>query len=152
MAKRPSKKATSADATSPKTSSETSKVEAANLAYYKALSARDMQAMEKVWSCAADNILVAPPVKPVTHVGWAAIKRNWETYWPLFDKFNVSMKVTTVNINGPAAWVHCIETSRRRKKKGEESSSSNYGTNIFAYQDGRWVMVFHQSAVIREKS
>ena len=54
-------------------SSETSKVEAVNLTYYKALSARDTRAMEKLWTCAADNILIAPPVNPLTHVGWAAI-------------------------------------------------------------------------------
>jgi ketosteroid isomerase-like protein len=136
----------------PKASSETAKVEAVNLAYYKALSARDMRAMEKVWSCAGNNMLIAPPVNPHTHVGWAAIKRNWEAYWPTFDQFSVSMKVTTVNINGPAAWVHGIETSKRRSKAGVVSSSSNFGTNIFAHHDGRWLMVFHQSAVIPKKS
>jgi ketosteroid isomerase-like protein len=134
-----------------KASSENAKVEAANLAYYKALSARDIAAMEKVWTCAAGNILIAPPVNPVTHVGWPAIKRNWQTYWPKFDKFSVSMKVTAVNINGPAAWVHGVETSNRRSKAGEVTASCNFGTNIFAYQDGRWLMVFHQSAVIPDK-
>jgi ketosteroid isomerase-like protein len=128
--------------------SETSKVEAVNLAYYKALSSRDLCAMEKVWTCAAENILIAPPVNPRAHVGWAAIKRNWEAYWPTFEQFSVSMDVTAVNIIGPVAWVHGIETSRRRKKSGEVSNSRNYGTNIFVNRDGRWLMEFHQSAVI----
>ena len=56
---------------SAKSSSETSKVKAVNLAYYKALSARDLRSMEAVWTCAADNILIAPPVNPHSHVGWA---------------------------------------------------------------------------------
>ena len=73
---------------------EASRVKAVNIAYYKALSARDMCAMEKVWTCASDNILIAPPINPRTHVGWTAIKRNWEVYWPTFDKFSVSMTVT----------------------------------------------------------
>jgi ketosteroid isomerase-like protein len=128
--------------------SEASKVEAANLAYYKALSARDLGAMELVWTCAADNILIAPPVNPHSHVGWTAIKRNWETYWPMFDQFSVSMRVNKVNVTGPVAWVHGIETSRRRMKNGDVSNSRNFGTNIFAKRDGRWLMVFHQSAVI----
>src|SRR6516164_10853451 len=93
-----------------KPAAEISKIKASNEAYYKALSARDMCAMEKVWTCASDNILIAPPINPKTHVGWAAIKRNWEAYWPIFDKFSVSMTVTAVNINGPVAWVHGIET------------------------------------------
>jgi hypothetical protein len=60
--------------------------------------------------------------------------------------------VTKVNISGPLAWVHGIETSRRRKKTGEASDSHNYGTNIFVNRDGRWLMVFHQSAVISKKN
>jgi hypothetical protein len=56
---------------------EAAKVKAVNNAYYKALSARDMRAMEKVWTRTTDNILIAPPTNPITHVGWQAIQRNW---------------------------------------------------------------------------
>ena len=99
---------------------EASRVKAVNIAYYKALSARDMCAMEKVWTCASDNILIAPPINPKrARVGWTGIKRNWEVYWPTFDKFSVSMTVTAVDINGPVAWVHGIETSHRRTKTGD---------------------------------
>ena len=34
---------------------------------------------------------------------------------------------------------------------GEVSKSRNFGTNIFINRDGRWLMVFHQSAVIPPK-
>src|SRR6516162_5900581 len=131
-------------------SSEANKVKAANNAYYMALSARDMFAMEKVWTRAASNILIAPPTSPVAHVGWDAIKRNWEAYWPTFSRFSVSMVVTTVNINGPVAWVHGIETSHRCAKSGEVTGSRNYGTNIFVNRDGSWLLEFHQSALIPE--
>jgi ketosteroid isomerase-like protein len=133
-------------------SSEASKVKAANAAYYKALSARDMRAMEEVWTRTAENILIAPPTNPVTHVGWEAIKRNWESYWPSFNRFSVSMVVTMININGPVGWVHGIETSRRRTKAGEISSSRNFGTNIFVNSDGHWRMAFHQSTLMPEES
>jgi hypothetical protein len=49
-------------------SSETSKVKAVNLAYYKALSASDLGAMDTVWTCTAKNILIAPPVKELTQL------------------------------------------------------------------------------------
>jgi len=130
---------------------EASKVKSVNNAYYKALSARDMGAMERVWTCASNNILIAPPSNPITHVGWEAIKRNWENYWPTFSQFSVSMVVTGVNVNGPVAWVHGIETSRRRSKLGEVTSSRNYGTNIFVNYDGAWLLEFHQSALIPER-
>src|SRR3954463_408506 len=127
---------------------ETDNVIAANADYYTALSARDMRAMEQVWTCANDNILIAPPVNPVTHVGWDAIKRQWARYWALFDSFSVTMGTPTVNVNGPVAWVHGTETSQRRAKSGEITRSENYGTNIFVKTDDRWRMVFHQAAMI----
>jgi hypothetical protein len=58
-----------------KTPSEIKKIKASNDAYYKALSARDMHAMEKVWTCAANTMLIAPPANPRVYVGWSAIKR-----------------------------------------------------------------------------
>jgi ketosteroid isomerase-like protein len=131
-----------------KKSIEIKNIKASNDAYYKALSARDIRAMQKVWTCAADNILIAPPSNPHVRVGWAAIKKNWETYWPSFDQYAVSMRVKKVNISGPVAWVHGIETSKRRTKSGEATSGHNFGTNIFVHRNGRWLMVFHQAAEI----
>ena len=129
-------------------SSDSKAVKAANLAYYRALSARDMRAMEQVWTRGTDNILIAPPVSPVTHIGWTAITRNWEHYWSKFAEFSVSMETSAINIVGPVAWVHGVETSRRRTKTGETSSSTNFGTNIFVAQNGGWLMVFHQSVAM----
>jgi hypothetical protein len=54
-----------------KKSIEIKNIKASNDAYYKALSARDIRAMQKVWTCAADNILIAPPSNPHVRVGWA---------------------------------------------------------------------------------
>ena len=128
--------------------SDNKAVIAANLAYYRALSARDMRAMEQVWTRGADNILIAPPVNPVTHIGWQAITRNWEHYWSKFAEFSVSMQTSAINIVGPVAWVHGVEKSRRRTKTGETSSSTNFGTNIFVAQNDGWLMVFHQSVAM----
>jgi ketosteroid isomerase-like protein len=130
-------------------SSDVEAVNAVNLAYYRALSARDLGAMARVWSGEPDNILIAPPVNPVTHVGWDAISRNWERYWPQFAEYSVAMQVSTVNINGPVAWVHGIETAQRKTTGGQTSSSTNFGTNIFVNQNGRWLMVFHQAVAMR---
>ena len=58
-----------AKCSSAKPSSEANMVKSVNNAYYKALSARDMCAMEKVWTCASNNMLIAPPTNPATHMG-----------------------------------------------------------------------------------
>jgi ketosteroid isomerase-like protein len=134
-----------------KTLSEIKKIKASNDAYYKALSARDMRAMEKIWTRAADNMLIAPPANPRVYVGWSAIKQNWEAYWPTYAEYRVTMRVNKVNVSEPVAWVHGIETSHRRTKSGEVSSSRNYGTNILVNRNNRWLMVFHQVVAIPEK-
>jgi len=59
---------------SAKTAVEIKKIEASNEAYYKALSGRDMPAMEKVWTCAADNILIAPPGNPPHRTAWESAR------------------------------------------------------------------------------
>jgi hypothetical protein len=50
-----------------KASIEIKNIKAVNDAYYRALSARDMRAMEKVWTRATDNMLIAPPANPRVH-------------------------------------------------------------------------------------
>jgi hypothetical protein len=83
-------------------------------------------------------------------MGWAAITRNWEDYWSKFLEFSVSMEISAINIVGPVAWVHGVESSKRRTKTGQASSSTNFGTNIFVAQNNSWLMVFHQSVAMPE--
>lgn len=71
--------------------SDVEAVRAANKAYYAALSARDLVTMEQLWSRSPDDVNVAPPIRPVAHIGWAAVKGNYEEYWSSLDALNVSM-------------------------------------------------------------
>jgi ketosteroid isomerase-like protein len=128
--------------------SQTKEVKAANDAYYAALSARSMPAIEQVWARAPDDMNVAPPIRPVAHIGWDAIKRNYEQFWSTLDELTVAMEQPTIRINGPVAWVFGIETVRRRSKNGQTSSDPNFGTSIFVLTDGHWRMVFHQTALM----
>lgn len=64
--------------------SEVDKVKTANDGYYVALSARNLQAMEHVWSRTAEVVNIAPPLRPSAHVGWEAVKKtilNFGTRW-----------------------------------------------------------------------
>ena len=65
-----------------KTLSEIKKIKASNDAYYKALSARDMHAMERVWTCAADNMLIAPPANPRVYAGGRQLNRTGKRTGP----------------------------------------------------------------------
>jgi ketosteroid isomerase-like protein len=128
--------------------SEADAVRAANAAYYAALSARDIKAMEQVWSQSPTDVNVAPPIRPAAHVGWETVKKNYETFWATLDELSVSMDNPTVIVEGKVAWVYGTEQARRRSKDGTASAGPNFGTSIFVKRDGRWRMVFHQAALM----
>lgn len=71
--------------------SDLDQVKAANQAYYSALSARDLTAMERVWTRSPRDVNVAPPIKPAAHTGWETIKKNYQTFWGTLDELTVSM-------------------------------------------------------------
>jgi ketosteroid isomerase-like protein len=125
------------------------RVKAANQAYYTALSARDLAAMERIWAKSAQDVNVAPPTKPVAHVDWNAIKRNYQAYWATLDDLVVSMADPQVVLRGPVAWVYGTEQAKRTVKGGQVSCGPNFGTSIFVKEEERWLMVFHQTALIR---
>ena len=140
------------DPTVARAASEQDAVRAANQAYYSALSARDIKAMEQVWSRSADDVLVAPPIRPAAHVSWDKIKKQYETFWATLEELTVSMDESTVHMEGTVAWVYGTEQAKRRTKDGKVSGGPNFGTNIFVKRDGRWLMVFHQAALMPQQA
>lgn len=123
-------------------------IQAANQAYYDALSARDLAAMASVWDQSAEATNIAPPIRPVAHVGWPAIRGNYEQFWGSLSSLTVTMSDPIITVRGDVAWVHGIEQTRRIALDGAASGGSNYGTSIFIRRDGRWWMMFHQATVI----
>ena len=121
---------------------------AANRAYYDALSARDINAMARIWTCASEDINIAPPIRPVVHTGWDAIKANYLSYWKTLSELNVSMDEPEIRFNGDTAWLHGIEVARRRLRDGGTEGSRNAGTSIFVRRDGHWRMIFHHTTAV----
>ena len=121
---------------------------AANRAYYDALSARDIEAMSLVWTCTSEDINIAPPIRPVVHAGWNAVKANYLAYWSTLSSLSVSMEESEVRFNGDTAWVHGVEVARRRLRDGGTEGSRNAGTSIFVRQDDRWRMTFHHTTAL----
>ena len=127
--------------------SEMDAVKAASQAFYAALSARDVGAMQKVWSSDADIQNIGPRSKAAT-VGWDAIGKGFEATFANFPELKVSMEQSQIKINGSTAWVSGIEKAQRKNKAGEASSGANLGTSIFVKQGGRWLMVLHHASAV----
>ena len=127
--------------------SETDAVKAANQAFYTALSARDLGAMQKVWSSDPEIQNIGPANTTIT-VGWENIKKGFEGTFDRFPDLKASQKELRIKIVGAVAWVSGVEDVERKDKSGAASRGANFGTNIFQKQDGRWVMVYHHASVI----
>jgi ketosteroid isomerase-like protein len=120
-------------------------VTAANQAFYTALSARDISAMQKVWSSDADIQNIGPASK-VAAVGWDAVKKRFEETLGNFSELKVSMDQPRIKINESIAWISGIEQSQSKDKAGVPHSSTNLATNIFEKKSGGWLMVYHHAS------
>ena len=123
-------------------SSDMEAVKAANQAFYAALSARDIGAMEKVWSKNADVRQVGPRSKTFD-IGWPAVKQNFERVFDFFTQLSVEEENPEIKIYGSIALVSGVEKAQRKTKTGESQTAASFGTNIFEKQNGRWLMIYH---------
>jgi hypothetical protein len=64
------------------------------------------------------------------------------------DELNVVMPEPHIEVRSAVAWVYGIEQAKRKLKNGPVSGGPNFGTSIFIKEGGRWLMVFHQAALI----
>jgi ketosteroid isomerase-like protein len=125
-------------------STETDAVKAANQAFYSAFSARDVAAMQKIWSSDADIQNIGPTSKSVT-VRWDKIGKGFESVFIAFPELKATME-PEIKIVDVVAWVTGIEQIQRKDKAGAISNAGNLVTNIFQKQDGHWVMVHHHAS------
>src|SRR3954469_121966 len=72
-------------------------VTAANHAFDAAISARDINAMEKVWAAEPYVIAVHPASKALI-VGWDAVRKSWEGTFDRFAEISVSMKEPQIHL------------------------------------------------------
>jgi ketosteroid isomerase-like protein len=124
-------------------------VKAATEAFYAALSARDVNAMQKVWANDPDIQNIGPRSK-APEVGWPAIKKNFERTFGVFVELKATIQDPRIKLNGSTAWVSGIEKVQRKSKTGEAGSGTNVGTNIFVKRGGRWLMVYHHASAVPE--
>jgi ketosteroid isomerase-like protein len=126
--------------------SEIEAVKAATQAFYAVLSARDIDAMRKVWASEGNRFNIGPRAQTAS-VGADALGSFVATFARYSDS-KITFEQTQLGINGPAAWVTGIERSQQTLKNGEVQTGTNLGTNIFVNQGGRWLMVGHHASAM----
>lgn len=120
-------------------------VTAANHAFDTAISARDINAMEKVWAAEPYVIAVHPASKALI-VGWESVRKSWEGTFDRFAEISVSMKEPKIHVAQNVAWVVGVEIVQGKSKNGDAVSFTAFTTNMYEKRDGHWLMVLHTTS------
>lgn len=94
-------------------------VSAANEAFYRAFSSKDLRGMNLLWWQGSTSLCVHPGGKAL--VGWEEIRASWEAIFKNTDSFEIDLEVVKIEIDSNLAYVVVRETvlqsSRGRKMK-----------------------------------
>jgi ketosteroid isomerase-like protein len=122
-------------------------VRAAASAFYAALSARDIRAMEALWSRDADPMMIHPagPHARAPAVGWEAVRRSMEVVFARFAEFSVTLRDPQVRVGQGGALLVGVTPVRGRTPDGEVAYTA-LGTTVFERRDGRWLVVHHHAS------
>jgi ketosteroid isomerase-like protein len=122
-------------------------VTAANNGFYVALSARDADAMAKVY---AHDSYVAniEPTHSELEIGWPGVEKWARSLADSYNRLSVTPSDVHARVNGNTAWVVVREHATGTLKSGTAFDSTLVSTNIYEKQDGRWLMVSHQAQFV----
>jgi ketosteroid isomerase-like protein len=116
-------------------------VRAANLRFYEAFEARDLDAMSDCWEH-TDRVVCTHPGWRTLH-GWGAVSASW---FALFAGSPVQFILTneTVEVAGAAAWV----TVDENLISAEMGGGTVAALNLFLHDGTRWRLVAHHASPV----
>ncbi|PYS15349.1 MAG: DUF4440 domain-containing protein [Acidobacteria bacterium] len=118
----------------------------ANLKFYFALESQDIDLMDEVWATDASAICVHPGWTRLA--GWENIRASWEQ---MFRNTNSIMRIdvseVSVEVQGSTAWVSCLESITTANSDRVRRAQA-YATNVFVFEDDRWLLVLHHASII----
>jgi len=117
----------------------------ANERFYEALSGRDLEAMEAVWSTGGDARCIHPGWDVVA--GWQAVRESWRAIFASSPGLRVDPDEVEVSFHGELAWLQCLEKITNAAEEDDEPSFAR-ATNIFVRGEGGWRMLLHHASQV----
>src|SRR5580700_5727052 len=105
-------------------------VSAANDALDKAVSARDIGAMDKIWAHEPYVIKTDPGARSL-NLGWDAGRKSWEAIFDGYKDVSVSTREPQIHIAQNTAWVIAVQTAAGILKDGSRVTLVSFSTNIY---------------------
>ena len=114
-----------------------------NTRFYKALGTRDLELMGTVF--VHDDRAGCMHPGWVMLKGWEEIRQSWENVFDPQDQLEIKLHNLTVELEGDAAWVTCIQELIYINREPVMMNVS-VSTNIFEKNGSQWKMVIHQAS------
>ena len=124
---------------------EATAVAAANLAFYRALEARDLAVHVHGLAPGCDS---SSCVHPGWHRldGWEEIERSWENIFANSRPWSVSCEDVRIAVAGDLAWVTCVEVIVPFGGDEGSDAARMQATNLFGRVDGEWRLLHHHAS------
>ena len=119
-------------------------VAAANLAFYRALEARDLEHMSLVWLQDDSATCVHPGWHRLD--GWQEIERSWENIFTNSRPWRVACEDIRIAVSGDLAWVTCVEVITPFGGDSTNDSARMQATNLFGRVGDEWRLVHHHAS------
>ena len=127
-------------------SSDEEGVRAAVSAFYVALNARDIRAMEALWAPDANVTMIHPggPTARAPAIGPEAVRQSWVRPWSNYAEWSVT--VNDVRMRVGQGWAVVLATTPVHQKLRDSDTVNDFlalATIVYERRDGRWLII-HQ--------
>jgi ketosteroid isomerase-like protein len=127
-------------------SSDEEGVRAAASAFYAALNARDIKAMDALWAPDANVIMIHPggPTARAPAVGPESVRQSWMRPWANLAEWSVTVNDLRVRVG--QGWAVVLATTPVHAKMRDSDTVNDFlalATIVYEQREGRWLIV-HQ--------
>ena len=118
---------------------------AANEAFYRAFSNRDLKEMTLLWWQGSTSVCVHPGSQVLR--GWETIQASWEAIFRNTDAFEIDIEIIKVEIDQAIAYT-IIQETVLQSSRGRKVKAPSLATNIFQKMAQKWYLVHHHGSPI----
>lgn len=119
----------------------------ANQTFYATFEALDLDAMDELWSHDAGVWCVHPGGDRID--GWGPVRRSWAAIFANTRYLQFIVTDVEAVLGDLLGTVTCSENMISGSDGGGEIGTGRaVATNVYAWQDGRWLMVAHHASPV----